>query len=459
VAKAYAGEPTKRHTLVIGNPGIGKTWSLNFLLWRALQVPAPGFPTPPIVLLRATLGWFAFVKGKCWQFDSYPGKAWIVQQGASDQKPALVLHDIDARDGVKFETGFDYGPVRFVWASSPNENHYKGKIVNAHAPLKFYMPLLTKGEFLAVATKLHPEQEKKKAAAYFAKFGGVIRHAFTEEKERAFRSALDTFNFSTVSISDLGLHQHNELVQLVPTGDTNSGVRCEWVSEWVREQFDNRHASAVMKTDDAQLSSLLMTQMRDSTSLGRVFEDYCLRHAHKFDWTQTIECKQQKEPINNVFVNLKPPADFVKTNPDEFCATLDDHLRLDKRGPKVTKWLDVPNRWNFPVLDGILLYEGKAWGLQLTIQKTPKKPPTEKTLKHLETEGVPLSKLSGIIFVTDTNAPNPSSLPRESGTAAAVKEWNMLPMYWLRVSCEEHRTYTVTKTGSDAQGGQKVDEK
>jgi hypothetical protein len=76
--------------------------------------------------------------------------------------------------------------------------------------------------------------------------------------------------------------------------------------------------------------------------------------------------------------------------------------------------------------------------LQLTIQKTPKKSPTDSTLDKLDARGVTVAPLAGIIFVVDAFRRTAPPVLKSEGESPAATAWNKLPQYCLTVKCNEH---------------------
>ena len=94
------------HVLLIGNPDIGKTWSLNFR-YRAVCEKKRR-----LAILKSSTKWHVFTpNGKCWQYEKYLGAAFF-EQLATDGDRGLLLYVAGGQGARPFNYTVDYELLR-----------------------------------------------------------------------------------------------------------------------------------------------------------------------------------------------------------------------------------------------------------------------------------------------------------------------------------------------------------
>ena len=146
--------------LVTGNPGIGKSFFLIYLLIRFAKL------MKTIVLELAE-------KGKVYLFK--PGQDPVLIPGSLaeleelEDKSTIFLHNPKANQEPLFVNAFT------VLASSPNSNNYKGFCKRMRTQ-KFYMPVWSKDEVLSCNRILHTwKHDDELMVKNFSVFGGIPR--------------------------------------------------------------------------------------------------------------------------------------------------------------------------------------------------------------------------------------------------------------------------------------------
>lgn len=153
--------------LVIGNPGIGKSWSLNALLWRHVTKN----PNDPVVL-RDAKGWhFIDHDHRYRRFARIDAETLgeVLTALYPDRRRVLLLHDCNNDDDTMQFSENDvvwYSAYAIVLAASPDSSSYEVFDNNANCQ-HFYMPLWSYEELSCANPAI--------TATEFTKGGGVPR--------------------------------------------------------------------------------------------------------------------------------------------------------------------------------------------------------------------------------------------------------------------------------------------
>ena len=450
VQKAHAvphAEPNG-HVLVIGNPGIGKSWSLNYLLYRALKEKLT-----PVVILRSTHGWHCFSNGKCVELNEFPGKTWVDSRLQGNQR-ALLLHDVgkatDPAD-VKLVHGVSYGRVCIVLASSPKEENFAG-FLKSYQPRKFYCAPLSRAEFLA----LHPDKQE-----VFDKFGGVLRDVSlpVEERQKLLKTAIENHDFSSLKLATVSEKDSHRIICVVPDGDENQGSHLAFLSRYIEASFWDAKAAA----EKSEVRRTLYRKLTDSISRGIYgipFEDYVHHYAASLKFAELtnvdgtpanpavkVDVPKEGFRVKAEAKQATPPKSAAENTGNELKRIVDECAKNKK-----ARWIQPENR-NFPVIDALLVITGTTFGVQITISDDHR--PTLSALKELNEHGITFGTqphgdihLHGVIFVVDAyrqpllgKKQSVQGDPTKDDPAEAVlrASWNAAsnPQYRMTVTCRE----------------------
>jgi hypothetical protein len=423
-ARNRPSDTVGRHVLFIGNPGIGKSWSLNYFLFRVLCESNHG-----LVLLRTPAGHvYAFLPhGNTLRFTNFPGDTWVNEN--SGGRRALLLYDVGGK-GERMASGMSFGNACIVVASSPSKHNYE-LFKSQYQPVIFYVPTWSEAEFLSRF------QGMADAKAEFDKFGGVLRDAFTATRKHALDQAIEEFDFGRVAVSALHENGTHRIVKLVPIRNHTS-FAIAFHSKYIEDLWWEKKYRAVDERVVTDIFSKLSSPNREL--YGKLFEKYVHRVARKLNFSAATRLNTSSASPSAEFAALKPPSDFVIQETDD--TRLIDTIRasIGKKG----RWV-VPAAPNYPVFDAFLVVKDMVYGVQVTI--SAKHAPSDKDIAALETKQfVPAGMkpvtaaqqaVDAIVWVVDAvKAPGERlASPQNMGGHSS---WNALPQYCVLVSCQEH---------------------
>jgi len=245
-----AGEVRRQLLIVEGQPGIGKTVSMNYVFARCLH----DFPHYSTLVL--TTDWYSYRDGatrKLYEFKptetaTFNGRTWpiadhIVEHAYRTRKPLVALHDIKSAEGrnvfafqdalfSKFENSNN--PLFVVVFSSPQPSN-TGVAMKTLLPVdhRFYFPPWSLKELKAAQVPWNPEFPTLDDA--FDAVGGIPRalalSAESVEQRRIFLPRLS-------DNVDWTMFGSNKYFCLHPDPTTNySKFHVEFVSEMARREW------------------------------------------------------------------------------------------------------------------------------------------------------------------------------------------------------------------------------
>jgi hypothetical protein len=255
-------EAVRKHeySIVIGNPGIGKTWFQYYYLVRILNVDKLG-PLPP---------------------DSYGSTAppqYVIRQVGPDQ---LEIYDVQAKTVTTrlcptisdirkilnsfvaettlyfFEPDFTkHEPVSTdiptMITVSPDILRYK-EFLKQKGSARLYMPVWTEAESLAVGKTLSPALPEEEVKKRFQEFGGILRYVFgsedVQEEARSNRRQAITevdlrYLLAAATIEDVRVSHFIAQFSKIPTRDTEKSkafrsFEIDLVSEEVEKELQDK---------------------------------------------------------------------------------------------------------------------------------------------------------------------------------------------------------------------------
>jgi len=155
---------------VLGTPGIGKTWFLIYLAWRAIAIAGTaGVPARDIVLATPRLGWTVLLRA-----------AGGISFNAVDYVPALGHKtSLYLYDATKKKSELQLVSAQTIIASSPDLSPYPQYTKERPALVKKFMPVWSLAEMSAIAVHAYGSRIADWQAR-MEYFGGVPRQVFVE---------------------------------------------------------------------------------------------------------------------------------------------------------------------------------------------------------------------------------------------------------------------------------------
>ena len=267
---------SKEATVIIGNPGIGKSTMLNYFLLRALQsrshdhvvldVPGKGFT------------YFFNVKD--------PSQDTRLRDEAERQTKSTELRECrnvlrlqDVGGGHTWVKWFD---AVTVVAASPNEGNYKENVKQFKAS-KLFVPTWTLDELQAGREAMRGELplSADDVARRFEQIGGVPRYVFGTQKTyddywEDVLAAIETFDFAQMKTAmQQDTCNSHKIMQLVPRDKSfwHTFLSRRIEDEWATAQMRNRSAGVTTHL----LQNLPIASKR--LQLGSLFEQHLVKFA------------------------------------------------------------------------------------------------------------------------------------------------------------------------------------
>jgi len=230
----------RRGVIVTGNPGIGKSWFLNYVLYRVAR------DEPSSSVVFESVG-----DGLLWVFSpdgSVRRHHWEDRRDITELENVnnLYLFDPAGLTGVSREPQ----PCKAftVVTSSPDKTHYNE--FHKHGAKKRYMDLWSLAQLRVCASfvGISPSATEKR----FLRHGGVARSVITadsSEVDKALDSALTTVDFDAV-VRSVGLDDavkaatHKIVAYTVLDKDACATVRVDFASAYIARAFFSRYYKA-----------------------------------------------------------------------------------------------------------------------------------------------------------------------------------------------------------------------
>lgn len=367
-------EAKENGVLLLGNPGIGKSAWLNYVLIRVikekrfktivLERRSTSCQTRSLLIVRKGLV-RKLVTG---DFDSELTK-WL------SQKATLYMYDPPEFD---LEPVFDAGvAAKVIVAASPNDKHYKGFFKNGARPgpgsaSVYYCPLWT----LEEVTSFYRGQVPEPVARKFFYFGGVPRRLFKPDeitKEQALsdlEGSLSSVRLTTVTSflnAERGYHIPSSYQTAVPHTlfafnplPDFRYVRLGFVSDFVTTAYTEHQVRNNRQRFLAQYDHARRDRWQ-SAFAGHLFEAWS--HFSLPGRTVTLERVRQKAQHNRRIA--------IPEGTDGFLALA--HC-LNPENPRYFR----PDSAVYPVIDSACLSQGHLYVFQMTLA-AHHRPRTEDT--------------------------------------------------------------------------------
>ena len=268
--------------LLCGNPGVGKSVCLDFLLHDLVSVE-----NIDIILLIREVGFCdVYVTSinksnpdkTCHKLDGNRFALSDVHRVLSSYRQwIVVLHE--CHDSLPYQSAFIVGlfsdvPKAYcILASSPSEVHYK-RFEKDMAPSRFFISAMELNEAVEALQTLSPALSQEIIETRFEVVGGIFRHLISDTSvENAKHDMLleaKKFNYNTIETMHTSLS--SKLVLLVPTPNCSQVAFIEFVSFYAR----NLVLSYASKNQTASAKeAYYKARMEDKTTpsvLGQKFE-------------------------------------------------------------------------------------------------------------------------------------------------------------------------------------------
>ena len=403
--------------LLMGNPGIGKSCSLNVLLWKALNAP-----NHDPVLLRDVDGYHFFdpVAGYR-RLSPKPGLAKRELQAlyGSAGRRIILLHDCKSTaTSLKWDIDL-YSKVLFssVLASSPDGENFK-EFEKAVVRTTFVYPPWTLKEMQDVFPNISEEN------FYFA--GPVLRsYVLPSGKLRQHLLASIENAISQIhpksNILDLTVHKESsKFVMLKPTSDYTK-FTVDFVSTFAMSKYYERYSAVNYEEFCSVVQRVLGNQMRSGNG-GFIYELWVLGLLTE-GATYRLNCKDK----NGTAVAVDIPSSLNVNWKDRLKSNADVGLVKPLEAGKAALW--VPLKSNFPCVDAFLVIGDTLYMIQVTLAADhPLKEVLGVIFSHLDNTWKVASKVK-LIVVKDAQ----SNLPLRTKATGEVATWfkHVQQLMWI----------------------------
>ena len=451
-AKVWDWVEEKGIHLLIGSPGIGKTWCLDYLLLRALQ---PGAPYDAIVTLTEGQANVIIVsddgvtsRTMYGQIErEYPDNKFLSTIEGAQAKNVLLLHDVKSAKGkVEFPLRLRFInslmqkilAVTVVVATSTNRANY-GVFEKSYISQirKYFIPCWTYEEMMRFPLQLScgKEEEAEQREELFRKFGGVPRSWVNPENALAHQeddaATIDVFRVSPLTPSSLTM--------MIPSEDRKKAATWTFVSRGAEEVWMKKKG---LKTDLDVLRSLEEGGIVTGDVRGRFFEGH-VKSLLKSGMGHVFSLTDLSTGLSNEQFSVPKGASVAHFSGSSASAVAP--------GKVPTLW--IPRNSNFPFVDFIFVEpNGDTTLLQVTVASShnPSRKVVEELLTNLQTKGVtsivPVScVVKRLIWVVDAaNKCNVTQLVKDGtatqpekgkkkhnpkGKASAKKQYEKIPQF------------------------------
>jgi hypothetical protein len=261
IAKTILDSDDKTNFLICGNPGIGKSLFLYYLMARLKSLNEP-----VIFHSQFTPKVYLFLPGEVKVYDSIDP----------------LVDDYLMKKNVWYlvDTGKDFkaNKAKTVFVSSPKRSHYS-EYVKSENHRTLYMPVWEHDELELCRSLLYSNIDQNKFEERLAKLGGIPRLIFENDLDPSVivtdaltRTSLENCTRAVGEIYSNDNVSH-VILQLVPTADY-IGFKVMYLSVYIAEQVASRYAQAnkgglitfLLASDDLPNYGNLR---------GYVFEGYC----------------------------------------------------------------------------------------------------------------------------------------------------------------------------------------
>ena len=230
------GQYKKKDILILGTPGIGKTFFLTYLLIRAIKEKK-----------EERIIYCKHDQDKITAYFDIKNSGFIVQRkrcSAIDDilvdGKALLL--IDAATAVT--QAYSVGNCRVIVSSSPNLDNYKDLRKDLHL-VELHMPVWTFEEIECATPEYLAVVDKDEIMERYKKFGGIPRVIFADKDrytsfEKIQHNALQHCKLRTLfgqfSRVDTGANSHQIFHQVVKSGSEYNSIEMRFASQYISDK-------------------------------------------------------------------------------------------------------------------------------------------------------------------------------------------------------------------------------
>lgn len=254
VRDAYNDQKNNRRVLILGNPGIGKTASLNYLLLCALK---DGIR----VLFESRSTRFLF--------DGQTVRRELIQHTALadevyEDRSVLVLHDHQpGHEPPQLQGAF------VVAALSPDQRNYNE--FQKHLAKTIWLPLPSKSELIAM-NSVEPHLDEATFESRFSEYGPIPRLLFSPHQKKVKReltAKIADFEFGPAALSMLRTKELRDggkvswwIFHVDATPDLSDVSEVRWVSDDIRKRVLQLTQASKIGQIECYLADFLLLRLK-----------------------------------------------------------------------------------------------------------------------------------------------------------------------------------------------------
>jgi hypothetical protein len=347
LVKKHWSQETTKHVLLLGTPGTGKTYFLNYVAQILLSEDRDF----NMIIVFGTLAMWVSSTGEHETMALQEGSIPLCFQKYLEQMDTVVLYDCSGQ-GLCQPPGM--AKCKVLVTSSPDQSKYSD--YQKHLSQTLYMPLWSFEELDLCRQECFPDIKRETLVKNFDLWGGVARYTIGEaahNAESGIEDALARMNFSAAELvvrrwQALDVQGYTVSHRLVHAQTSDMYfISCQFASQYVCDRVFN----SLALEEEEMCKKFLATNTHNifAAMRGQFHESYCHRYL-----------AQQKEITVRLLVDEDDKED--KNRP----ISLGEKNRLISLGERTLKRFDdlselrnshygVPNAKNFAAVDSVAL--------------------------------------------------------------------------------------------------------
>ena len=414
--------------LLFGNPGIGKSWSLNALLMRHLAV----VDHDPVVV-RDLKGWHYFDRDGYRLFETARALITNLCSCFPDKKQrVLLLHDCKTRESIPWrEEDVLYAGFATVLAASPHWANYKN-FVKHRAP-RFYMPPWSREELACVLPAGTVTDD-----LYF-KLGGVLRWYYD-------------IPANVISYIDEAIENYDFKDETKPKSDATSKVvtfypleksagcfdysahetPLSFVSGYVAKKWTTMRMARDLKIVQDRLFALV-SNTATRLGAGYAFEAYALTRL------ESENCNYRVKTLGSARSPIALKSELLPLPQAMTAKMVADASGIAPSQNTLSAVLYKPIASNFPCFDGFIVYGSQLYLLQVTLgERHPVNQKVEEIYAQLK--GSFTAQNTTLVWIVDKESKLNKPQPADVQAGSACGKWfNALKQVRLEFPIYGHR--------------------
>jgi hypothetical protein len=388
-------EAVRKHeySIVIGNPGIGKTWFQYYYLVRILNVEKLG-PLPPDSYGSTNPPQYVIRQVGSYLIETYDIQARTVNvvtfsAGGDVQKYIEKFKNFESTlyffepDYTKHEPVSTEIPTMIT--VSPDILRYK-EFLKQRGGTRLYMPVWTEAELLALGKTLSPTSTEEELKERIREFGGILRYVFGSEdvqeearsnRKQAIIEVDLRYLLAAATIEDVRVSHFIAQFSNIPTRDTEKSkafrsFEIDLVSEVVEKELQ-------VKMKALSTFDKIVTLLKNDQSPG-YFSKLCRDIYEEVIAERLVQgvTWQQKGNLSKEY--------------SEFKLQLNSSTTLPLFSKMENDTLYRPSKENYPLIDIIYKQNEKFFAIQVSREVGGKRSIDKSTiikfLDHLKAESI-----------------------------------------------------------------------